>query len=265
MIRLLSFAFGVFLLLASSAFSQESAPPPNEGESTEGEKDWLEFYYENPTPGRLVAEVKQWAKDGTLDNEAARPAIIAFLSQVFRQNRGEIAGWYGQLRNLKSEHLQIIHTAMLYSRASEADNVLRPRIGVEYDQYKLKLPKILEMNLAERNTFDMLWGFFYATGSENAIRRIIWGFRFDAAPDNPDFAKIPKDHQPLYTVVPDAAEQMLRANMKRHPKVVELCEKIYDEGKGLTAPEKRRLRGLLLEINPEKYRTKGEAKPKKQA
>lgn len=246
--RWIAFLAPVFLL--GTVDAQEAAATGESGEVEE--KDWLEFYYQDPDPGRLVSEVKQWAKDGTLKNQGARPVIIAFLSQVFRQNRKEIAGWYEELSGLPDEYRQIIHTAMLFSRTTEADALLRESFGNEYEEQKHALPKILEMKLAQRNTLDMLWGFFYATGSENAIRRIVWSFRFDAAPDNPDFAKIPKDHRPLYKDLPDAAAWSLVSNARRHPKVRKVCEDLYDKDKDLVAPEKRRLGDVLHELTSKK-------------
>jgi hypothetical protein len=89
------------------------------------EEDWLEFYYKHPTPDRFVSELKSWAQDGTLDNEQAKPALIAFISQVIRQNPDRLNGWYADLSGLTPEQMQIVHTGMLFSRTKEADEIIR--------------------------------------------------------------------------------------------------------------------------------------------
>lgn len=149
------------------------------------EKVWLEFYYENPTPERFVDQMKDWAGDGTLDNEHARPALIAFVSQLIRQNSGLLKQWYEALAGLSPDQMQVVHTAMLFSRTTEADEIMRDVFGKEYEDQKQETLKILEMPLDKRSTMDMLWGYFYATGSEGAIRRLVVAFRFREAPENP--------------------------------------------------------------------------------
>ena len=117
----------VFLLLAVLAgfvLAQEEEKPGTGGnepsEAGAAEKDFLEFYYENPRPEEFVAQMKEWSADGTLDNEFARPALIAFISQVIRENRDQLRQWYRDLAGLQPEQMQVLLTGMLYSRTSEA-------------------------------------------------------------------------------------------------------------------------------------------------
>jgi len=124
------------------------------------EKDWLEFYYENPTPEQFVTRMKDWSADGTLDNENARPALIAFISQLIRQNEAELQGWYENLSGLAPGQLQVMHTAMLFSRTAAADRIMREVFGKIYDEQKQETQKILEMPLDKQATMDMLWGLF---------------------------------------------------------------------------------------------------------
>ena len=86
---------GLFLapVLYFSPYLLQSQDAPEDAP----EKDWLEFYYENPTPEQFVTRMKDWSADGTLDNEHARAALIAFISQLIRQNEPELQGWYENL------------------------------------------------------------------------------------------------------------------------------------------------------------------------
>lgn len=249
-----TFLVGMMLLFAGFAAAQDDGPDGPDFVPSEGD-DWLE-YYRKPTPDRFVGQLKNWSADGTLTDEHARPPLIAFLSQVIRQNRDKIAQWYADLKGLSPEDLQVLHTAMLFSRTSEAEDVLKKEYGDKFTDQKQEMPKILEMKLDRRDSLDMLWGFFYATGDKAAIRRIVNIFIFVDFPDRPDFAKVPDDYKPLYTEMPNAAHWSLVSNAQRHPKVRELLEEIYrdkaEESK-LSPTEKRRLRNVLNEIDPEKW------------
>ena len=237
--------FGLFLAPLPS-HSQEEVTF-SESESVEAERDWLEFYYEKPTPGEFVDQIRQYSKEGILLDEGARPALIGFLSQVMRQNRGLIAEWYGELRSLSPEELQVIHTAMLYSRTSEADTLLKLAFGEELEKQKEELPKILELQLDRQQTLDMLWGFFYATGSENAIRRVVACFQFADQPVSPEDADLPPNYRPLYSQLPDAAAWSLLSNSIRHPKVRKICRELGRDEDELTPTEQRLLKEKVLD------------------
>lgn len=238
-------AVATFVALPLSADSQEAAPGPPVAE----EKDWLEFYYENPRPERFVGQMKQWAADGTLDNDHAKPALIAFTSQLIRQNRERLREWHEALAGLTPGQMQVFRTAMLFSRTEEADTIMREAFGKAYDEQKRETQKILEMPLDKQDTMDMLWGFFYATGAEAAIRRIVVSFRFRDAPDDPEGVEIPKGYVPYYKALPQFAFDSLLANAERHPRVVEILREMLKED-GLLEPEREGVRGVLSEIDP---------------
>ncbi len=245
-------------ILALSAFLLPFAPATSSQAqdefSEDSERDWLEYYYERPTPGDFVDQMREYSEDGTLMNEHARPALIGFISQLIRQNRDKIDDWFTKLRGLPPEEMQVLLTGMLYSRTAEADAILKREFGEQFEQQKKDLPKILELQLDKTQTLDMLWGFFYATGSENALRRVISCFNFVDAPNNPDFADIPEGFSPLYTNLPEAAAWTLLSNASRHPKVRKYCEEIYQDEDALSDTERRILREkVLAELDPRKY------------
>ena len=190
---------GLVLLLCLLWFSPlliaqqtDGARDEDTAEPKGDERDWLEYYYEHPTPERFVPQMKDWAADGTLDNERARPALIAFISQLIRQNPALLKEWYVALAGLSPEQMQVIHTGMLFSRTAEADEIMRDVFGKEYESQKQETQKILEMPLDKETTMDMLWGYYYATGSESVIRRLVVAFRFLEAPDKPPGVNVPE-------------------------------------------------------------------------
>lgn len=230
-----------------------AAPAQESAISSEGAAEWLEFYYLEPEPEKFVQRMRDWAADGTLENEAARPALIAFISQLIRANRNRLDEWYDRLRDLPPGQVQVLHTAMLLSRTGEADRIMKKRFGAQYEAQKKQTSKILDMPLDARPTIDMLWGFYYATGSAKAIRRVVLCFRLREAPANPEGVDIPEGYQPYYKVLPDIARASLLANAKRHPRVEAILETFYREDKSLVAPEKEGIREILAELNPGEY------------
>lgn len=239
--RLFFLLFGFVLMTPFAGKGQDSAEP---GE----EKDWLEFYYENPTPDRFVAQMKDWATDGTLDNDHAKPALIAFISQIIRQNRDKLADWYSGLAGLEPSQMQVMLTAMLFSRTTEADEILKEQFGKAYEEQKQETQKILEMPLDKRDTVDMLWGFYYATGSPEAIRRLIYCFRFRDAPDKPDGVDVPDGYVPLYKELPAFAHNSLVANGERHQRVIDILKVLLEKDESLLDMEKAGVRGVLEEL-----------------
>ncbi len=228
--------------------AQEGVPDPKAPGATADERDWLESYYEHPDPDRFVPQMKDWAKDGTLDNDHAKPALIAFASQVLRQNRERIREWDEALAGLSPEQKQILYTAMLYSRTAEADELMGERFGAAYKEQRERTGKILELALDKRDTLDMLWGYFYATGSPGAIRRLVVAFRFRDAPDDPGGVNVPEGHMPLYKALPEFAHGSLLANAERHPRLVGILRELLEEDTTLLKSEREGVEGVLKEL-----------------
>lgn len=230
----------------------ENAEPAAEADQQEADDDhdWLTFYYQNPEPEKLVAQIKKWSEGRILGDERVRPALVGFLSQVFRQNRDKIKGWYAEVSDLPPEDLQTIRLAMLFSRTSEADEIIKEEEGENYTDRRP--PKVLEMSIHQRPTFDMLWGFFYATGSEAVVERMIYLFRYKEMIIDEDL-DIPDGYSPLYKQLPEAAHWALASNAQQHPKILELLEQYYQAAGSLEPIERKGVRKVLAEVLPKKY------------
>ena len=217
------------------------------------ERDWLENYYIEPDPEGFVRQMKEWAAEGLLDDEMIKPILIAFTSQLIRQNRGELDGWYKALAGLTPDQMQVLHTAMLFSRTKEADQIMSRLFGNTYIQQKRETQKILDMPLDKKSTTDMLWGFYFATGSEEAIRRLILCFRFLNADQKPEGVDVPDGYVPLYKMLPGVAFQSLVGNAERHPRILEILEDLYKNDSSLLPTEKQGVYDVLSEFDRENY------------
>lgn len=245
--------FRNFLALALFGSALVHGFGPLSAQEAEEERDWLENYYIEPDPDGFVEQMKNWAEEGVLDNELTKPTLIAFISQIIRQNRDRLDGWYDGLAGLTPEQMQVMHTAMLFSRTREADEIMTKVFGNKYTEQKLETQKILEMPLDKKQTPDMLWGFFFATGSEQAIRRIVLCFRFLDADERPPGVDIPEGYAPHYKQLPSFAFGSLVGNAERHPRILEILTDLYENGKDLVPHEKNGIYDVLSEFYPEKY------------
>lgn len=217
------------------------------------ERDWLENYYIEPDPEGFVRQMKEWAAEGVLDNELTKPTLIAFISQIIRQNRDQLSGWYKDLAGLTPAQMQVMHTAMLFSRTDEADKIMSGLFGNNYVMQKRETEKILEAPLDKKATPDMLWGFYFATGSEAAIRRIVLCFRFLDADAKPDGVEVPEGYVAHFKQLPAFAFQSLVGNAERHPRILEILETMYKNDSSLVPSEKHGVYDVLSEFDQENY------------
>ena len=227
-LRLLPIYIAFFLLFTAlpNALAEEKSQADGD--------NWLAFYYRDPRPDQLVAHLKAWSADGTLQNEDARVPLTGFLSQVFSQNTDKIQDWYSQVKDLPKYELELIKMALWLS-STEKSKQLLAKLPPEAFSDKAP-PNILTLKLDSISTLDLLWGYYYATGDSKALRRIVAMFKFADTPTR--FKGLPKDETPLYTILPNAAKWSLSSNAEQHPKVMHDCKAMLI-GEHLNATEKK--------------------------
>lgn len=227
------FASFCLWLAALSTISTISAQEQSaQGQTPANGDDWLTFYYRNPRPDQLVPQLKAWSAEGTLQDKQARAPLVGFLSQVFRLNAARIEDWYSQVKDLPAEDLETITMALWMSNTKESKQLLHKEAGV-FDEKPP--PDILKLKLDTASTLDLLWGYYFATGDSQALRRIVSMFNYADAPDK--VKGVPDDRSPLYKTLPDAAKWSLSSNARQHPKVLADCKKMLTDGQ-LNATEK---------------------------
>ncbi len=191
---------------------------------------FLSRYPQHKQSGRVSDFIIALSRDGVLEDDQARATVVAFLAQLFRQERQSIGLWYDAwLRGMPPRHLKVIHSALLYSRTSEADALMLRLFGDRYRQQKTEVQKILEMPIDSVLTLPMLWGFYYATESETALRRVVLCFRLNAAPKQLDGLEVPEGFTPYYQVLPDLAFETLLNGAREHPPVRDTLESFLEQ------------------------------------
>jgi hypothetical protein len=220
-------------------------------------RDWMTFYYKNPTPEKFVESVRELAKDGSLSNDDAQPPIVAFLSQVMASNPKKIPGWLKQLSDLDRKQTSVILAAAWYSDTEEALAYFESQKLEAY--LKQKGPKILEMEL-DPTILDMLWGHFMATGDEKPIRRIVSAFSLSkyagAAERFKTSEKTEQDKKEAFLDATfQAAKWSLESNCRQHPKVLQHCEAMLVD-RQLSDDQRLWLGVVLAKVKPDKYGVK---------
>jgi len=183
--------------------------------------EWMMHYYEHPRPDLTVSAVEFMAKGGELSNKGAQPPMGAFLSQLFAQNTESVAQWQAQLRSGPDDQEKLLALALWMSDSKDSLPLLKslasgsPGSVGEYAKGLLatRPPDLLRDDVASAGFLDMLWGSFFATGSEKYVQRII---------STLPLAKTEGDVQKK--LIGAAAQWSLTSNATQHARVMEICE-----------------------------------------
>ena len=218
--------------------------------------NWLTGYYRNPQPTRFVDEVRTLINSGSFSKETAQPPLIVFLGRVIAANPTKIESWMAALNDLSPAGKDLLYAALWFSGTEEAKQYLATH-GIK-DYTGKNPPDVLKMEIDSPTVVEMLWGWYFATGDEAAIRRIISGFnlnRYDGAMDR--FKSSKKTEQDKREAYQDlafkAVQRSLIDNCTLHLEVQKICEKLYS-GNTLNKTELLWMGVILSKVDPKKYR-----------
>lgn len=258
MFKPLALSVVVFLVGTPIGVAAPAVPPSGKPPATASEKadasspDWMTFYYTHPQPDRFVSEVRGMSKSAVLSKPSAEPPIVAFLSRVMAKNPERIPAWMAALADLPDKDKETLHKAIWYSDTDAGKAYLKKHGLAKY----LEKPAsdILKMEIDSPSVLDMLWGYFFATGDDAPIRRIVSALnygKYAGALERYKTSKKTADDkkQAYYDVICRAAIWSLAANCRQHPRVKGICEKL-SEGKDLNPTETRWLTFVLAKLDP---------------
>jgi hypothetical protein len=219
---------------------------------------WVAFYYRNPQPERFVQEVRAMSAGGYFAKESSQPPLITFLGRVMAQNPGKIEGWMSALDDLPPHDRDVLYAALWFSGTGEGRRCLEARGIKEYAGKNP--PDVLTMEIDSPVVIDMLWAWYFATGDETAIRRIVFAFNLNihdgAAERFKSSKKTAQDRRAAYQDLAFKEVQWSVAdNCARHGEVKAACEKLYT-GNTLDKTENLWLAVILAKVDPAKYKIK---------
>jgi len=225
------------------------------GEEHSATRNWVTFYYTDPQPDRFVAEVRRRSEAGVLSSSKAAAPMAAFLSRVMAGNPENIAPWMAALADLPEKDLETLHKAIWYSGTDEGNAYLREHGLQKY--LAQPAPDILHMPVHPA-VLDMLWGYFFATGDAAPIRRIISALnnyqyvgsleRYKTSQKTAEGAK-----QAFDEIVFRAALWSLGSNCQQHPRVMQICRKLAQDG-DLNSTERDCLKAVLDKVTSDSLR-----------
>ncbi len=208
------------IVILAAVFSGGSLRQPDRFDTVETVQAWMTDYYRHPEPQRIVEVVRSASGLGLLRDRSTAPPMFGFLAGWFSENEGATDVVMDQLVSLPSEDQPVLIAGLWYSDAPGAMKTLekvasRMPSHAESIAKRLAAPShgIAALPL-ERGPWaqDALWGYFYATGKEAPVVRLMEALSW-----------VGEKGDALRLALGAAARWSLTSNAVRHPRVLEIC------------------------------------------
>jgi hypothetical protein len=181
-------------------------------------KNWMDHYYETPHSADFVPGVVALSREGVFDSDHQKFIAIGFLSKVFEQNPGAVAGWLRAAMPLLPEQGQRVLVAAAWMASNPAADRYLPRfyaqsVGEQRDitgtmiDEKAVTP-VVDIPVNTVHAMDLQWGAFLASGDERYVTNVFTAFG-SAQPGLATAAR--------YTLVQNAAAD---------PRVMQVCRDV---------------------------------------
>lgn len=217
---------------------------------------WYTYYYLNPNPDKFIEETKKMSHTGILSDPKTSLASTTFLSQVMAQNPDKINDWLNALNESPEVEMAPFFKAAWLSNTREAKHYFEKNHITEYNNRHPSDP--LSCNLNHPAQLDMLWSYFFATGKEEPIRRIVTTFEYYKYKGAIDSYKNSEQtlvdrQKAIYEAMFKSALWSLESNSKQHVAVKKHMENIFHNDP-LSENERLWLVFILNRLEPEKYK-----------
>lgn len=238
----------ISLLLVSLVFSFTAV--------AEEPGSWLMNYYKSPNPQDFVSEVNKLSKSGLLGNPKHKENIAVFLSRILASNPENTNEWLQSLKNLVKTDMEPIFYAAWLADTKESKAYLKS-IGAT-EALNAKPTNYLEIEIQNPNTLDALWSYFFATGSEEPVRRIVSALNYADYSGSLEAFKTSKQteedrRKAILDSVFQAARWSIESNARNEPRIGEICGNILKDP-NITKNEQLWLGVILSKAIPEKYK-----------
>lgn len=183
-------------------------------------KSWMDHYSETPRQTDFVTGVLELNHDGYFASANQRFVAIGFLTQVFKQNPGEVNHWLQSAMPMLSDQgrrtllasawlarnpasYRYLHDLHSYSSGDQ-------REVTEQMMSEETVPAVADIPVTSVHAMDLQWGAFLASGDERYIVNVFAAF----GSNRPGLAT-----QARYTLVQNAAA---------NPRVLQICRDVLD-------------------------------------
>jgi hypothetical protein len=143
-------------------------------------EEWLNNYYQHPTPDRFTSAVMELSRSGYLDESNHVPLAIGFIASVFAQNPDRVGSWMAMSRALPAAHQRILASALWYSGNAKGPAYLRtlardaqPELRREIEALAATTPDLRTVDVRSAQSLNLQWGAFLASGDSTPVRNIL--------------------------------------------------------------------------------------------
>jgi hypothetical protein len=177
----IGFVAGILIAAAlSTQFSAVRSPQPvSSFADANAVSQWMNGYYRNPEPNRLVDAIATASAQGVLKDGPRATMIATFLAGVIETNAGVLDALIARLKSAPLDQQRLLVVAGAFTGRKD----LFPRLKAEFPGLASGIDKlstdpsarhVLEAPV-ERSALalDMQWAYFMATGKEEPVLRII--------------------------------------------------------------------------------------------
>lgn len=190
---LVSMFIAVFMMLPAQAAKQK-APPPKPFMNQEELLTWMNGYRLKPEPKRLPEAVKAMVKSGVTKDMDQSGIYVGFTAGVIGSNPDQAEALVTQMFPLEPQDQVLLIRAIAYSGHPDWKGLMikfverMPARKVLIDKFLFANKETLENLPFEENSpaIDINWGYYFATGAEAPVRRIVKVLSWSLDKDNVD-------------------------------------------------------------------------------
>jgi len=180
------------LLLAKTV--KEKAPPQRPFQNNEEVLRWINGYRHNPQPQRVPEAVKAMSAFGLTKDTDQSGIYIGFVAGVVGSNPQHAEDLVARMFPLPPEDQVVVIKAIAYSGLPRWQNLLRTfveRMPARKDLISKFLygekPVLTSLSIKDDATvIDLNWGYYFATGWEAPVRRIVSALEYSLDKDKVD-------------------------------------------------------------------------------
>ncbi|OGX28139.1 MAG: hypothetical protein A2787_00855 [Omnitrophica WOR_2 bacterium RIFCSPHIGHO2_01_FULL_48_9] len=215
----------LFLILCPAADSTAAG-------SGESLNTWVTGYYLHPEPQKIPEKILDYTDSSLYDDPSTRFTLAAFFATLLKNDSTLINKAYQVIADKGSENSKVFFLNVLWQIDTMTAQDLMKKIVALWPTPEVQRvaawlgenppPNLLYGPVQNVAHLDMLWAMFFATGSEDPIRKIISVVEWANA-NNSEMMSIG-----------GAAQWSLTSNAQQHRKVYEICKKESAQGKGYT-------------------------------
>lgn len=184
--------------------------------SEEEFNDWFINYYHTKNVKSIVSMIKFIFNEGFFESDKTIPLLLGFMVGLFEENVTKLPFWLEQLNSLSNRNKKYLWIAVSMTNKKEKIKILNDiKINESPDNQNFITQRIekeskhpLEIEIDNPGILDMLWGYFFATGSSKPIERISTALPWSR--QRTDLQKF---------LIGQAAEWSLKSNARQHEKV----------------------------------------------